>query len=530
MQMIQTNSAIVPASTPAVSAAVESFFRQRRLFVWVVLTIFVATLGVTFLTRKQYSSDMKFLVQNARENVLVTPERTTPSNVVSDVTETQVNSELEILHSHDVLDPVADPSWAQTPENERTPQRIAQHEKLLQAFEKRIGAEPVRRTNIIRVSLMGNSPRQAQQDLERLSAAYLAEHRRLKRPAGTSEFFTAEAERTRKAWDEAAQKLVDFQRNNQLLSLPNRSSDINEQITKHETELLRLDASLHEMDGQLAEGSKQLSGVPMRQTTQEKSVPNQESAQRLNTLLVELQNKRTGLLTNYKTDDRFVQELDKQIATTKAALQEATAATSRERTTDVDPAWQQVHSNFVQTKIARHATELHRGALISQVGSLKKQLNDSEALTVEYNNLDSRTNELKQNYELYAQKRDQAVMEDAMDEHKLLNVAVAQQPTISYSPVKPKKLLTLALGSLTALFAGFCLVYFAEAGRNTVASPRELDGISRYPVLATVPHLPFLEVAGSHAAARAADRTLASGSDANSSGTLAQPSLGYRKI
>ena len=529
MQMIPTNGAIVTSSTPAVSAAVESFFRRRRLFVWVALTIFVATLCVTFLTRKQYNSDMKFLVQNARENVMVTPERTSAANVVNDVTETQVNSELEILHSHDVLDAVADPAWSGISEDEKTPQRTAQHEKMLQAFEKRMSAEPVRRTNIIRVSLLGNSPKQAQQDLERLSAAYLAEHRRLKRPAGTSAFFTAEAERSRKAWDEAAQKLVDFQRNNQMLSLPDRSADLNDQITKQETELLQLDASLHAMDGQLAEGAKQMSGVPMRQTTQEKAVPNQESAQHLNTLLVELQNKRTGLLTNYKADDRFVQELDKQIETTKAALQEATASTSRERTTDVDPAWQQVHTNFVQTKISRHATELHRNAIVGQVSNLKKQLTDSEKLTVEYNNLDSRANELKQNYELYAQKRDQAVMEDAMDEHKLLNIAVAQQATISYAPVKPKKLLTLALGTLTALFAGFCLVYFAEAGRSTIATPRELDGISRYPVLATVPHLPYLEVTSSQTI-RAADRTLAQSTDAKSSGTLAQPSLGYRKI
>src|ERR1700675_2852517 len=155
---MQSNTAVVSVTTPVASAAVESFFRRRRLFTWVTLTILAVTLGVTFLTRRQYSSDMKFLVQNSRENVLVTPERTSPTNIISDVTETQVNSELEILHSHDVLDPVADPTWAQTPETERTPERIRQHEEQLTAFEKRLSAEPVRRTNIINVSVLGNSP------------------------------------------------------------------------------------------------------------------------------------------------------------------------------------------------------------------------------------------------------------------------------------------------------------------------------------------------------------------------------------
>ena len=62
----------------------------------------LVTLLVTLLTPKQYSSEMQFLVQNARGNVVVTPERTSSSDVVSGVTEEQVNSELVILHSHEL--------------------------------------------------------------------------------------------------------------------------------------------------------------------------------------------------------------------------------------------------------------------------------------------------------------------------------------------------------------------------------------------------------------------------------------------
>jgi uncharacterized protein involved in exopolysaccharide biosynthesis len=489
---MQINNAIIPSSNQGMSVAAEGFFRQKRIFLFVAIGIFVVTLAVAFLTPKQYGSEMKFLVQNSRENVLLTAERTTPATTVSDVTETQVNSELEILHSRDVLDSVVDPSWSETSVNQLAPAQVQRHEKSLKSFEKSLSAEPVRRTNIIQVSVTADTPELAKQELERLSAAYLAEHRKLQRPAGTSQFFTAEAEKSRKAWDEAAQKLADFQRDNQFLTLTDRKVVLNAEINRHETDLLRLDAVLREMDEQVAESSRQLSTMPMRQTTQEKAIPNQDSAQKLNSLLIELQNKRTALLTNYKTDDRFVQELDRQIATTKSALQDAQAATSHEQTTDVDPAWQEIRTNYVQTKISKKATEQHRAGLAGQMEGLKKQLADSEGLTVQYNNLEARTNELKENYQLYAQKRDQAQVEDAMDEHKLLNIAVAQQPTLSYMAVKPRRLLILALGMLTALFAGFCAVYFAETARNTVATPRELEALSRYPVLATVPYNPLV--------------------------------------
>jgi len=127
--------------------------------------------------------------------------------------------------------------------------------------------------------------------------------------------------------------------------------------------------------------------------------------------------------------------------------------------------------------------------LTGRVADLKQQLASLETVTAQFNNLQSHSDELKQNYELYAQKRDQAQIEDAMDEHKLLNVAVAQEPTISYDPERPKPLLYGALGFVTAMFLGICAVYLAETGRRTIATPRELDVASRYPVLATVPQM-----------------------------------------
>jgi len=470
-------------------AVVEALFRQKRLFAWTVSTILVATLFATLLKHKQYSSEMKFLVLNTRGNVVITPGRTTSANVANDVSETQVNSELEILHSHDVLDAVADPDWARIPENQRTPVAIRQHEKLISAFERRFATEIVRKTNVINVNVVADAPEKAQSDLEHLSVAYLAEHRRLQRPSGESDFFKSEAERIRKDWDEASQKLVAFQQEHKIVSLPDREKDLNAQVTEHERDLLATDGSLQELDARLAASATRLRDLPMRQTTVETVMPNQQSAQSLNTLLVELQNKRTALLTNFKSSDRFVAELDQQIATTRAALSEATVATSRAKSTDVDPAWQLLHTGYVQTEINRRQTAVHRASAAAELAALRQDLGRVQELTVQFNNLDAHAIQAKQNYELYSQKRDEAQIEDAMDEQKLINVAVAQQPTLSYVAVAPKPISNAMLGAVTSLFLALCAVYLSESGRSTVATPRELDGASRYPVLACIPRI-----------------------------------------
>jgi len=473
-------------------AGVEALFRQRQLFLWVVFIVLFATGLLTILKHRTYTSQMKFLVQNTRGNVVISAEKT-QANVASDVSETQVNSEVELLHSHDVVDPVADPEWATLSEKQRSPAATKRHEQLIAAFERRFTTEIVRRTNLITVSVMADSPEKAHDDLERLSAAYLAEHRRLQRPAGASGFFKSEAERTRKEWDLASQKLVDFKQQHQIVSLPEREATLNDQVTEHERDLIASDAALREYDARLSASSARLHDLPMRQTTQERVMPNQQSAEHLNTLLVELQNKRTALLTNFKSDDRFVRELDEQIATTKAALNDATVSTSREKTTDVDPAWQQLHTGFVQADIARKQATVHRANVAAELVALRKSLSDAQELTVQFNNLDAQANQAKQNYELYAQKRDQAQIEDAMDDQKLINVAVAQQPTFSYGAVSPKPISNAVLGAVTSLFLALCAVYLAESGRTTVATPRELDGISRYPVLATLPRMSLWE-------------------------------------
>jgi capsular polysaccharide biosynthesis protein len=125
--------------------------------------------------------------------------------------------------------------------------------------------------------------------------------------------------------------------------------------------------------------------------------------------------------------------------------------------------------------------------LADQIKQLQNNLSNVEGSTVSFTTLRQKVTELENNYQLYTQKRDEAQMADAMDADKLLNVAVAQAPTFSITPFRPKPVLNLLLGSFTAMFLASFMVFFAEMGRATIATPRELDRLSRYPLLATVP-------------------------------------------
>ena len=424
---------------------------------------------------------------NSRGNVVLSAEKTAGTTTTSDVTEQQINSELEILYSNDVVGPVADPQWETLAPAQRTPNAVHRHEKLVQDFQRRLSADPVRKSNVISVTLVGDSAKEAQNTLQSLATAYLGEHRQLQRPTGASDFFTTEAESARVEWESAVQDLVNFQQKHELVSIVDQQTSLEKDITGVESDLRAAQSSLSELNGRLEEDTARLEDMPHRQTTTRKTVPNQQAIQQLSTLLVELENKRTALLTGYLPSDRLVKEVDRQIEVSRTALTAATSTNSEEVTSDIDPTYQAVRLYYAQDKIKDRAALQQRNTLLDQLARLQRNLSNVQSLTGPFNLLQSRAENLKENYQLYVQKRDQAQIEDAMDERKLLNVAVAEQPTLSFAPVKPKPLTNFALGLVSALFLGLCAVYFAEMARNTFATAHELEDLSPVPVLATLP-------------------------------------------
>src|SRR5213078_432157 len=125
----------------------------------------------------------------------------------------------------------------------------------------------------------------------------------------------------------------------------------------------------------IARVEEQLASIPKRIVTQSKQLPNQYSAERLNTMLVELQNKRTQLLTKFRPEDRLVREADEQIRLTREALSKAEAKTNFEEATDLNPLRHTLETELSRARLdqvaARARRDTLRGQLAQSEGSLK---------------------------------------------------------------------------------------------------------------------------------------------------------------
>jgi uncharacterized protein involved in exopolysaccharide biosynthesis len=489
MENLMHNEFPISQSSPGLARIlIESIFRFRRLFLWSFLVSTIAVLGFTFLMPKKYRSEMKLIMQTARSNAVISPDRSS-SSILESVSEEQLNSELEILQSQDVISRVADPLWDPTLARTKSEADLRKHSKLLTAFTKHLLVDPVGKSDVMSLSFEASTAGEAQDTLNHLAAAYFEQHERLQRRSGASHFYEEQAARYENQWHAAVHDLVQFQNAHHLVTVQDTEEKLEKAMGDDEAALRINKTHLNEITAALSKAQAVIPEVPVRQQTQRRVEPSQLLMQQLKSQLVGLDNHRTELLTRYTPTNRLVTEVDKEILDTSNAIDIAGKEENHEDTTDINPTWQHLKTEIVENEVEHNSLEGGRQALEQELASIRSQLVTVQQLAPEFDQLRANSEQSEANYEAFLEKKDKANVEDELDAHKFLNVNILESPTLPYLPSRPKTLYNLLLGIPSAAFLSLFLVYLAETGRKTFARADEIETAMQKPVLATIPYL-----------------------------------------
>ena len=452
---------------PALPSLGAVLSNQKRLIAAVFLVVFTTIAAVTVMLPKRYESTMKVLVKKERVDPVVTPGHTPENQQVGDVTEADLNSEVELLKSTDILRPVVLQCGLANKEvtgvqaaGATSP--IAQ-EKALRRLQKELQVSSIRKSNIIHVSYLATDPKTAAQVLRQLADNYLTSHLALHGAPGTYEFFHAQVAEHEKELADSESALRLFAQKKGLFVIDEQKDLLLRQIAEAQTLSASLAAQIHSDNERIAQARTNLAGLAPRIVTVSRTVPNQASVEKLHTMLAELHNKRTDMASKFRLDDRNVVDLDKQIADTQASLDRAMKLQATEQATDVNPLAQELESDRAKAELDRAAAKARAASVQFALSNYQSKLAGLTSSTNEYDTLVRRAAEAKQTYLLYRQKEEEARVADSLDHQKIANVAIAETPREAVLPSSPNVPVTLGMGFVFALFLSIGVAWTAQA-------------------------------------------------------------------
>ena len=472
---------------PTLRDIVTVLFRQRRpmMIAFVLVTIAVAASGIWI---PKYEAQMKILALRQRSDEMVTPSANAPVQSANDqVSEEDLNSEVELLNSSDLLRKVvltaglAGQSASSTDNSGEA--RIA---KAVRQLSRDLKIEPLRKTNVISLSYQSRDPKTAANVLKALAAAYMEKHLEVHHPTGEYKFFDQQMEQYKHGLNQAQEKLTDFTRGTGVVSADLERDSALHQADDFDATARQAQTALLETQQRMRALQAELQSIQPRMTTVVRNSDNPQLLEQLKSTLLNLDLKRTELLTKYEPTYRLVQEVDQQIADAKAAISAEESKPIRDQTTDQNPDYLWVQAELTKAQADLSGLKARAAAAASVAANYHEEAQRLGQNEIVQDNLLTTAKTQEVNYLLYVQKREEARISDALDQRGILNVFLAEQPV---APVLPKRsplsvaLITLFLAGAFSLTTAFVL----DLMDPTFRTPDELAGYLGTPVLAALP-------------------------------------------
>lgn len=465
-------------------------FRHKRAFLLCFAGILLGTLAAVLVLPSTYDSTAQIVVKRERVDPIVTPEKNDPAQMVGAVTEEELNSEAQLIFSEDVLRKAVVTSgldkrksflsalFAETPD-----------QKISKAIEKMRGnlrVDPIKKTNVISITYSAHDAKLAAKVLNNIVNAYIEKHVAVNRPAGQLQFFEEEVDRYKHDLDAAEDQLKKFSQEQGGVA-PQISRDITlQKLNDFSASLEQTRAEMAATEKKIQELQSQAGTTPDRLTTQMRETDNGAVLQQLKSELLTLELKRTELLTKFQPGYRLVQEVDKQIADTRTAITAEESKPLKEQTTDRNPTYAWINEELAKAKSDYSALQARATATQAIVGVYQGKAHQLEVNGFVQQDLLREAKANEDNYLLYLHKREEARIADALDQTRILNIGMVQQPTVPLSPVRSPLMFGL-VGILMAGMVSVGLVFTREYLDTSFRTPSEVLSELNIPVLAAVP-------------------------------------------
>jgi len=478
-------------------------FRHKRAVVITFWSLLAGAVLATILMPADYQASTKFLVERSRIDPVVSAGHEAGA-IKTDVSEEEMNSELEILKSDDVMRQVVvtvglhkrrsllsvldvDNLLGYVGLKQTEEEKIA---KAARRLSNKLTMTLVKKSNLITVTYSSSDPKLAARVLQALDDAFLAKDTAVHHPEGQFQFFDQQAQTYQKSLADAEAQLKDFSEQQGGVS-PQLARDITlQKLNEFAANLQQTYTEIKSNEQRIDALEKQAGITPERLTTQSSATDDAQVLQGMKNTLISLELKRTELLTKYQPTYPLVQEVDKQIADTKQSIANEEAKPLKAETTDRNPTYAWINEELAKAKSDEAGLQARAASLKAVVEQYQDTARTLEQKGIQQQDLLRQVKTDEENYLLYQRKREEARMTDALDSKRIVNVAIAEQPVVPAIQTNTRWLVLFA-GLLLAIIGPIGVAFALEYTNTSFRTPSEVFAELNIPVLAAVPHEVF---------------------------------------
>jgi uncharacterized protein involved in exopolysaccharide biosynthesis len=436
-------------------------FKRKVLIVFFIVLVVAGVFVGNMLWPPTYESSAKIQLLRGRENLQpTTPLTDSVSTPLISMTKEDLNSEIEMILSDDVLRTVADSQAIQaevgpigqirdsvvrvltmsSPED-------AQNRRI-DVLRNAITVRQVKDSYTMELFCRWPDPQQAEQILTTVISAYKAKHNAVfSTPPEADEVFTNKMEQIRGEWSAAQNALQGFRETNNVYGLEEERDLLLEQYTIAKKLGLELEQLGTIADADAAASADEAIMAALSRETQ-------------STVITEL---RLRLLELMLRRNEIVQSKGPNHPETIGITNQVEQALDR----------------------LNNAIEMSTQSTTEQIRQLEERLKHLNNVIDEHDSLVEESKIKQDAYVFFAERVQEARVNTVLSDAGINNIVVVSEPSTPTSPIRPRKLFNLLLGLIAGVVGGIALAFFFDYLDHGLKTPEDLEHYLGVPPLAS---------------------------------------------
>ena len=370
----------------------------------------------------------------------------------------------------------------------KTKEPLTQADMAVQALNQRLKVSPVDNSNLIRLTFKANDPAYATKVLDLLVSEYLEQYARLRTNPGAVQFFQTQVDTLGRELREAEDAKQTLEQKYGVSRLDIQTDIYLRAAATREVQLQTARSDADGLREKVRILREQLAKMPEKvQSSEEVRVnPVQDS---MRAKLLELELQRNRFLQLYTDQDRRVQDVEREIALLRQRLSTEPNVEFARESYGLNPARAPLQLELVTAETQLLATAIRAKSLEHDIQEGEARLDQVGRATYDRQRLERKVKMLEDSYLVYAKKYDEARISNAMDQNRIVNIAVVEPINIAAKPgVKGQSALELALlGAAFGLVLGVGGAFGREYLDRTFSTEASVQRELKLPLLGSIP-------------------------------------------